>query len=110
MTHDLREALRLGSRIALMEAGKLVTVHTPQEFLTVDGPVGIRLCEGFRGNSGNGCRSRGIMNVIRFIVQNHSQVLELTLEHLMAGWLLDSVRDADWSSAGHRHRALAAME
>jgi osmoprotectant transport system ATP-binding protein len=34
VTHDLREALRLGSRIALMEAGKLVSVMTPQEFLT----------------------------------------------------------------------------
>src|SRR5579885_3637672 len=32
VTHDLREALRLGSRIALMEAGKLVTVLTPHEF------------------------------------------------------------------------------
>ncbi len=33
VTHDLREALRLGSRIALMEAGKLVTVLTPQDFV-----------------------------------------------------------------------------
>jgi osmoprotectant transport system ATP-binding protein len=33
VTHDLREALRLGSRIALMEAGKLVTLLSPQEFL-----------------------------------------------------------------------------
>jgi osmoprotectant transport system ATP-binding protein len=33
VTHDLREALRLGSRIALLEAGKLVTVLSPQEFL-----------------------------------------------------------------------------
>jgi osmoprotectant transport system ATP-binding protein len=33
VTHDLREALRLGSRIALMEAGKLVTVLEPQEFV-----------------------------------------------------------------------------
>ena len=33
VTHDLREALRLGSRIALMEAGRLVTVLNPQEFL-----------------------------------------------------------------------------
>lgn len=33
VTHDLREALRLGTRIALMEAGRLVTVLTPQEFL-----------------------------------------------------------------------------
>ena len=34
VTHDLPEALRLGTRIALMEAGKLVTVLTPAEFLT----------------------------------------------------------------------------
>jgi len=33
VTHDLREALLLASRIALMEAGKLVTVLSPQEFL-----------------------------------------------------------------------------
>jgi len=38
VTHDLREALRLGSRIALMEAGKLVTVLPPQEFLRSDDP------------------------------------------------------------------------
>lgn len=38
VTHDLREALRLGSRIALMEAGKLVTVLTPQEFLKSSDP------------------------------------------------------------------------
>jgi osmoprotectant transport system ATP-binding protein len=33
VTHDLREALRLGTHIALMEAGQLVTVLAPQEFL-----------------------------------------------------------------------------
>lgn len=33
VTHDLREALRLGSRIGLMEAGRLVTILRPQEFL-----------------------------------------------------------------------------
>jgi len=38
VTHDLREALRLGSRIALMEAGKLVTVLTPQEFVKSSHP------------------------------------------------------------------------
>jgi osmoprotectant transport system ATP-binding protein len=38
VTHDLREALRLGSRIALMEAGQLVTVLTPAEFLTSPDP------------------------------------------------------------------------
>lgn len=38
VTHDLREALRLGSRIALMEAGELVTVLTPHEFVKSDDP------------------------------------------------------------------------
>jgi osmoprotectant transport system ATP-binding protein len=38
VTHDLREALRLGSRIALMEAGKLVTVLTPAEFVRSSDP------------------------------------------------------------------------
>jgi osmoprotectant transport system ATP-binding protein len=38
VTHDLREGLRLGSRIALMEAGRLVTVLTPQEFLRSTDP------------------------------------------------------------------------
>lgn len=36
VTHDLREALRLGSRIGLMEAGKLVTILRPEEFLKSD--------------------------------------------------------------------------
>ena len=38
VTHDLQEALRLGSRIALMEAGKLVTILTPREFIQSDDP------------------------------------------------------------------------
>lgn len=38
VTHDLREALLLGSRIALMEAGQLVTVLTPQEFVKSSDP------------------------------------------------------------------------
>jgi osmoprotectant transport system ATP-binding protein len=38
VTHDLREALLLGSRIALMEAGRLVTVLAPQEFLRSTDP------------------------------------------------------------------------
>lgn len=38
VTHDLREALRLGTRIALMEAGKLVTLLTPDEFVKSSDP------------------------------------------------------------------------
>ena len=33
VTHDLREALRLGSRIALMDQGRIVLLATPDEFL-----------------------------------------------------------------------------
>jgi osmoprotectant transport system ATP-binding protein len=39
VTHDLREALLLGTRIALMEAGRLLTVQTPEEFLTSAEPL-----------------------------------------------------------------------
>jgi osmoprotectant transport system ATP-binding protein len=39
VTHDLREALRLGSRIALMEAGRLVTVLAPEEFVKSADPM-----------------------------------------------------------------------
>ena len=38
VTHDLREALRLASRIALLEAGRLVTVLEPQEFMRSSDP------------------------------------------------------------------------
>lgn len=38
VTHDLREALRLASRIGLMEAGKLVTILRPEELLHSDDP------------------------------------------------------------------------
>ena len=55
VTHDLREALCLGSRIALMEAGKLVTVLSPQEFLTSTDPWAAAYVRAF----GNGLRSRG---------------------------------------------------
>jgi len=33
VTHDVREALILGSRIALMDKGKIVLLETPQEFV-----------------------------------------------------------------------------
>lgn len=36
VTHDVREALMLGSRIALMAAGKIVVLQTPNEFVKSD--------------------------------------------------------------------------
>jgi osmoprotectant transport system ATP-binding protein len=39
VTHDLREAMLLGSRIALMEKGRIVLLDTPQRFATSDIPL-----------------------------------------------------------------------
>jgi osmoprotectant transport system ATP-binding protein len=39
VTHDMREALLFGTRIALMEAGRLVAVQTPKEFLDSTEPL-----------------------------------------------------------------------
>jgi osmoprotectant transport system ATP-binding protein len=47
VTHDLREALRLGSRIALLEDGKLVTVVSPEEFLRSEEPLAAAYVKAF---------------------------------------------------------------
>jgi len=39
VTHDLHEAMLLGSRIALMEKGRIVFLGTPKEFETADVPL-----------------------------------------------------------------------
>jgi osmoprotectant transport system ATP-binding protein len=49
VTHDLREALRLGSRIALMEAGQLVTILPPQDFLGSADPLASAYVKAFGG-------------------------------------------------------------
>jgi osmoprotectant transport system ATP-binding protein len=38
VTHDLREALLLASRIVLLEAGRIIASATPQDFLRLDHP------------------------------------------------------------------------
>jgi len=38
VTHDVREALLLGSRIALIASGRLVGVYPPREFLSAPEP------------------------------------------------------------------------
>ncbi len=38
VTHDLREALLLASRIVLLQSGRIVATATPQEFLRLDHP------------------------------------------------------------------------
>jgi osmoprotectant transport system ATP-binding protein len=49
VTHDLREALRLASRIALMESGRLVTVLPPKEFLQSKDPLAAAYVQAFGG-------------------------------------------------------------
>jgi osmoprotectant transport system ATP-binding protein len=39
VTHDVREALQLGSRIALLESGKLTGLYTPEEFQCATEPL-----------------------------------------------------------------------
>jgi osmoprotectant transport system ATP-binding protein len=48
VTHDLREALRIGSRIALMEAGRLLTVLSPEDFLRSSEPLAAAYVRAFR--------------------------------------------------------------
>jgi len=48
VTHDMREALLLGSRIALFEAGRLIGVYTPQEFLRATEPTAAAYVAAFR--------------------------------------------------------------
>ena len=47
VTHDLREALRLGSRIALLETGRLVTVLSPEDFLRSNDPLAAAYVQAF---------------------------------------------------------------
>ena len=48
VTHDMREALLLGTRIALMEVGKLVGVYSPEEFLRSPDPLVTAYVAAFR--------------------------------------------------------------
>jgi osmoprotectant transport system ATP-binding protein len=51
VTHDLHEALLLGTRIALMEAGQLVTMQTRDEFLASQQPLVVAYKNAFSTNS-----------------------------------------------------------
>ena len=59
VTHDLREAMRLGSRIALMEAAKLVAVLPPDEFLRSNDPWAAAYVRAF-GEGLEAARNRGM--------------------------------------------------
>jgi osmoprotectant transport system ATP-binding protein len=48
VTHDLREALLLGTRVALMESGQLVATLTPEEFLRSTDPMVAAYVDAFK--------------------------------------------------------------
>jgi osmoprotectant transport system ATP-binding protein len=50
VTHDLREALLLGTRIALLEGGRLVGIFSPDEFLRASSPEAAAYVAAFRLN------------------------------------------------------------
>jgi osmoprotectant transport system ATP-binding protein len=52
VTHDLREALLLASRIVLLEAGRIVAVAPPQEFLRLDHPEARAFAGSLENSSG----------------------------------------------------------
>jgi osmoprotectant transport system ATP-binding protein len=52
VTHDLREALLLGSRIALLEAGRLVALHTKTEFMASQNPLVVAYKQAFDAGLG----------------------------------------------------------
>ena len=47
VTHDLHEALLLGTRIALLDSGRLVSCSSPQEFLSSQEPLVKQYVEAF---------------------------------------------------------------
>ena len=52
VTHDVREALLLGSRIALMAAGKIVLLETPQAFVKSDNKLAKAYLDTLRSDGG----------------------------------------------------------
>jgi len=48
VTHDMREALLLGTRIALLEAGRLIGLYSPADFLKADEPTAAAYVAAFR--------------------------------------------------------------
>ncbi|MEP6742185.1 MAG: ATP-binding cassette domain-containing protein [bacterium] len=53
VTHDVREALLLGSRIGLMHAGKLLLLETPKNFLNSNNEQAIAYLETLRVSAGS---------------------------------------------------------
>jgi len=50
VTHDLREALFLGTSVCLLDSGKIVTICSPQEFLRSSDTTVQAYVQAFRAN------------------------------------------------------------
>ncbi|MGB8700340.1 MAG: ATP-binding cassette domain-containing protein, partial [Thermosynechococcaceae cyanobacterium] len=48
VTHDVQEALLLGTKIALMQSGKLLNLTSPQDFFASESPETQAFLQGFR--------------------------------------------------------------
>ncbi|MGH9731267.1 MAG: ATP-binding cassette domain-containing protein [Candidatus Acidiferrales bacterium] len=51
VTHDMREALLIGTRVALLEAGALTGVYSPADFLRATEPTAAAYVSAFRGGA-----------------------------------------------------------
>jgi osmoprotectant transport system ATP-binding protein len=59
VTHDLHEALRLGSKIGLLEAGELRGIYSPEEFLRASEPLAAAYVAAFHANGIGAALNRG---------------------------------------------------
>jgi osmoprotectant transport system ATP-binding protein len=57
VTHDLREALLLGTQIALLEAGRLAGLYTPAEFQRTSDPLALAYRQAFSAQNGGPAQS-----------------------------------------------------
>ncbi len=77
VTHDVREALLLASRIALLHAGHLVALAPPQDFLRLDHPE-------VHAFTASLAVSNGVspMSPWNFFLDHRSEIFSATLDHL----------------------------
>ena len=84
VTHDVGEALLLGSRIGLMEEGRLRGVYSGEEFLALAGRVGEGVCGCIPGGATDVSTVKGFPS-LNFLFTHKREVATLTAEHL---WLV----------------------
>jgi len=85
VTHDMREALLLGSRIALLEAGKTVGVSLPMSLCKASDPMVAAYSRHSARAMGNPtCKSRPQMETLNFFVKTTAKSFSSRLN--ICGW------------------------